>query len=98
MISKTLKRQILAAAAGGAIAIAAVIIKPLEGVKYDPYYDVVGVLTICYGHTAKDIMLGKSYTPAEYEALLNKDLHKVANAIEPYIKVDISDFTRTALY
>lgn len=98
MISKTLKRQILAAAAGGAIAIAAVMIKPLEGVKYDPYYDVVGVLTICYGHTGKDIMLGKTYTPAECEALLNKDLYKVAKAIDPYIKVEISDFTRAALY
>lgn len=98
MISQSLKNKIVAAAAGGAIAIAAVMIKPLEGVEYDPYRDVVGVWTVCHGHTGKDIMFGKTYTQSECDALLNKDLHKTAKAIDPYIKVEISDFTRAALY
>lgn len=98
MISTKLKRQLMAAAVGGAIAIAATLVKPLEGVEYDPYYDVVGVLTVCYGHTGKDIMLGKTYTQAQCDALLDKDLRDVAAAIDPYIKVEISDFTRAALY
>ncbi|ELH9086310.1 lysozyme [Escherichia coli] len=97
-MSTKLKRQLMAAAVGGAIAIAATLVKPLEGVRYDPYYDVVGVLTICYGHTGKDIMLGKTYTQAQCDALLDKDLRDVAAAIDPYIKVEISDFTRAALY
>ena len=46
MISQSLKNKIIAAAAGGAIAIAAVMIKPLEGVDYNPYRDVVGVWTV----------------------------------------------------
>ncbi|HAI0829536.1 TPA: lysozyme, partial [Escherichia coli] len=50
MISQSLKNKIVAAAAGGAIAIAAVMIKDLEGVEYKPYRDVIGVYTICYGH------------------------------------------------
>ena len=74
MISQSLKNKIIAAAAGGAIAIAAVMVKPLEGVEYDPYRDVIGVWTVCYGHTGKDIMLGKTYTHSECDALLNKDL------------------------
>ena len=50
MISQSLKNKIIAAAAGGAIAIAGVMIKDLEGVEYKPYRDVIGVYTICYGH------------------------------------------------
>nr|DAL44979.1 MAG TPA_asm: endolysin R21 like protein [Caudoviricetes sp.] len=98
MISQSLKNKIVAAAAGGAIAIAAVMVKDLEGVEYKAYRDVIGVYTICYGHVGKDIMLGKTYTQSECDALLNKDLHKTAKAIDPYIKVEISDFTRAALY
>ena len=89
MISQSLKNKIIAAAAGGAIAIAGMMIKDLEGVEYKPYRDVIGVYTICYGHVGKDIMLGKTYTQSECDALLNKDLHKTAKAIDPYIKVEI---------
>ncbi|MCV7833650.1 lysozyme [Escherichia coli] len=58
----------------------------------------VGVWTVCHGHTGKDIMLGKTYTKAECKALLNKDLATVARQINPYIKVDIPETTRGALY
>ncbi len=43
-------------------------------------------------------MLGKTYTEAECKALLNKDLATVARQINPYIKVDIPETTRGALY
>ncbi len=49
------------AGGGGAIAIASALITGptgndgLEGVRYNPYQDVVGVWTVCYGHTGKDI-------------------------------------------
>ena len=58
----------------GAIAIASVLITGpsgndgLEGVSYIPYKDIVGVWTVCHGHTGKDIMLGKTYTKAERKA------------------------------
>lgn len=93
-----LKKKIMGVLSAGAIAIASVLIQDLEGVKYEPYYDVAGVLTICYGHTGKDIMLGKTYTEAECQALLNKDLRKVAKQIDPYIEVQIPDTMRAALY
>lgn len=90
-----LRNSVIAAVGGGAIAIASALITGptgndgLEGVRYDPYQDVVGVWTVCYGHTGKDIMLGKKYTEAECRALLSKDLNAVARQINPYIQKPI---------
>lgn len=76
-----LKNSVIAAIPAGAIAIAAALITGptgndgLEGVRYQPYRDVVGVWTVCWGHTGKDIILGKTYTKAECRALLDKDLN-----------------------
>ncbi len=55
-MSPTLRKSVLAAVGGGAFAIASALITGptgndgLEGVRYDPYQDVVGVWTVCYGH------------------------------------------------
>lgn len=99
-----LRNSVIAAVGGGAIAIASALITGptgndgLEGVRYKPYKDVVGVLTVCHGHTGNDIMLGKTYTEAECRALLNKDLNSVARQINPYIKKPIPETMRGALY
>ncbi|EDR5178495.1 lysozyme [Salmonella enterica] len=99
-----IKIKSLIAGGAGAIAIAAALITGtngndgLEGVRYQPHQDVVGVWTVCYGHTGKDIMLGKTYTKAECQALLDKDLNTVARQINPYIKVPLPETTRGALY
>lgn len=103
-MSPKLRNSVIAAVPLGAIAIASALITGptgndgLEGVRHDPYQDVVGVWTVCYGHTGRDIMLGKTYTEAECRALLNKDLATVARQINPYIKVSIPETTRGALY
>lgn len=103
-MSPALRKSVIAAMSGGAIAIASVLITGptgndgLEGVRYQAYKDVVGVWTVCYGHAGKDIMLGKTYTEAECRSLLNKDLATVAKQINPYIKTDIPETTRGALY
>ncbi|WP_042348639.1 glycoside hydrolase family protein, partial [Escherichia coli] len=100
----SLRKAVAAAIGGGAIAIASVLITGpsgndgLEGVRHNPYKDIVGVWTVCYGHTGKDIIPGKTYTEAECKALLNKDLATVARQINRYIKVDIPETTRGALY
>ncbi|EDZ8791568.1 TPA: lysozyme, partial [Salmonella enterica subsp. enterica serovar Schwarzengrund] len=65
-MNSTLRKSVLAAVGGGAIAIASALITGptgndgLEGVSYIPYKDIVGVWTVCHGHTGKDIMLGKT--------------------------------------
>ncbi|WP_075180567.1 lysozyme [Pantoea sp. 1.19] len=97
-VSSSLRKKLIAAAGGGAIAIAAVLIPPFEGVEHKPYQDVVGVWSVCYGHTGKDIIKSKTYTEPECQALLNKDLRTVANQIDPLIKRPIPDTTRAALY
>lgn len=59
--------------------LAGTVIAKWEGVRYTPYLDSVGVLTVCYGHTGADIVPGKRYTIDECRALLNADM-RVANA------------------
>lgn len=60
------------------LAIAAPLVAKWEGVRYSPYLDVVGVLTVCYGHTGADIVRNKRYTVAECDALLKADM-RIAN-------------------
>jgi lysozyme len=47
-----------------------------EGDKRDAYYDIVGVLTVCYGHTGSDIVKGRRYSKEECTYLLKNDLVK----------------------
>ncbi len=86
------------AAAGGTIALTVAMLSFFEGVKYKPYEDVVGVLTVCFGHTGADIITTKIYSESECLALLEKDLSKVRKGVDPLIKVDIDDNTRAAIY
>lgn len=103
-LSSAWRKSLLGAAGGGAIAIASVLIggpngnDGLEGREYNPYKDVVGVVTVCDGHTGSDIIWGKTYTDAECNALLRADLGKVAKQVDPLIKQPIPDATRGAVY
>jgi len=102
-MNPTFRNKIIGAitAGSGAIAIAAVMLgnaDGLEGRRYYAYQDVVGVWTVCDGHTGIDIRRGHRYTDRECDKLLQSDLQKVAAAIDPLIKVRIPDTTRAALY
>ncbi|CAI1520484.1 lysozyme [Serratia fonticola] len=96
-MSLTLRKSLIAAAGGGAIAIAAVLVPDLEGVRYEPYRDVVGVLTVCYGHTGTDIVIGKRYTPGECKALLDKDMVPFARSVERSVKIPASEYQKASL-
>jgi lysozyme len=50
------------------------LIKRHEGVRLTAYKCPAGVLTIGYGHTGKDVTVGKVITEAEAEKLLRGDL------------------------
>jgi lysozyme len=80
-----------------ALTIAGVMIPELEGVRYSPYYDVAGVLTVCYGHTGSDIIKGKKYTEKECRAMLDKDLQPFAKSVERSVKVPASEYQKAAL-
>jgi lysozyme len=66
-----MKRVLIPAAV---LALAAGLIGKWEGVRYTPYRDAVGVLTVCYGHTGADIDPAKRYTKDECDALLGQDM------------------------
>ncbi|WP_337135908.1 lysozyme [Proteus terrae] len=94
----SLKQKIAALTTAGATAIALVVIAHFEGVRYEPYRDVAGVLTVCYGHTGKDIIQGKRYTQQECDALLQHDFIKTQQQVDVLIKVPLDDYTKAALY
>jgi lysozyme len=64
--------------AAAVLLLAGGLITKWEGVRYVPYRDAVGVLTVCYGHTGPDIVQ-REYSLAECKALLQADM-RVANA------------------
>ena len=99
-ISQRLMTKVVSVVAGGAMAIAVALIgghDGLEGREDVPYRDVVGVLTVCDGHTGKDIIPSKRYSDAECDALLHQDLIPVFAAIDRIVKVPMSDFRKAAL-
>lgn len=56
-----------------AIGLATALIGPWEGKRNDPYKDIVGVWTVCYGETRIDM---RRYSDAECSALLEKAVEK----------------------
>lgn len=72
------------------------LIAPWEGVRHEPYYDIGGVLTVCYGHTGSDIIEGKRYTEAECLGLLESDTVKFERAVNRCIKNPLPDYTKAA--
>lgn len=99
-----LRNRIAAAIATGAtgIGIAAVMVGSgndgLEGLEHYPYKDPIGVVTVCYGHTGKDIVWGRYYSTSDCDALLKADLVKVSKQVDPLIKVPTTETQKAALY
>lgn len=86
---------------GGALAVAFALLSGqdgLEGREYIPYQDVVGVWTVCDGHTGPDIIKGKRYTDRECDALTKADLKRIASQIDPNIKVKLPETVHAAIY
>lgn len=69
-----MKGKVAAVAVAAVLALAAPVVTRWEGVRYVPYWDAVGVLTVCYGHTGPDVKPGRKYTEAECRALLDADM------------------------
>ncbi|TBL37675.1 lysozyme [Hafnia alvei] len=100
-MNSSLRARISAAIGGGAIAIATVMLSGnggLEGREYVPYKDVVGIITVCDGHTEKDIILNKRYSDAECDALTKADLERIAKQVNPSIKVKTTETQLAAIY
>lgn len=103
-MNSELRKILIGSAGSGAIAIASLLVggsdscDGFEGLSYVPYTDISGIQTVCYGHTGKDIVLGKIYTKSECKAILHKDLSVISKQVDPFIKVDIPNVMRGAIY
>ena len=92
----TPKGGLIAAGLAAVLALTALFVQPWEGRKYTPYRDIVGVLTVCDGHTGPDIEQRK-YTDAECDAFLKKDLEIAHKAIERCITAPLKQHEEAAL-
>ena len=63
-------------------AIATAIAIPAEGLRQFAYYDPPGILTVCYGHTGKDVQAKKRYTLEECKFLLADDMNEAIDTVE----------------
>lgn len=99
MISPTLQKRLLQLLAGGAsaIAIAAALVKPSEGLRHYAYQDVGGVWTVCYEHTGRGVVPHRYYSDGECETLLNRDLATADAAVQRYVTVPMTRPQRAAL-
>ncbi len=79
-------KPIMAAVGGvaAAITLAVPLIQHWEGHASHVYKDVGGVLTVCYGHTGKDIVPSHTYTEGECRAIQKKDIEKI---VPPILKI-----------
>ncbi|EMF4353493.1 lysozyme [Providencia huaxiensis] len=94
----SLKQKLTVLIGAGASAIALTVIAHFEGVRYEPYEDVGGVLTVCYGHTGIDIVPNKTYTKEECDEILELDFELTKMQVDRLVKVPINDYTKAALY
>lgn len=66
---------------GTAVALAAAIAIPAEGLRQWAYYDPPGILTVCYGSTT-DVLKGVKYSLDECKARLDADMLAAVQAVE----------------
>lgn len=64
-----------------AVALAAAIAIPAEGLRQYAYYDPPGILTVCYGHTG-NVEKGRKYSLAECDSLLSADMKQAVLTVE----------------
>ena len=86
----SIRNKALGVAAAGAIAVSAIatpFIAGWEGLETKPYYDIGGVLTVCYGET-QDIE-HRTYTREQCENMLQERVTEFHSQVMANIKTDI---------
>lgn len=89
-------KRALSAIVGAAAATALYVITPqFEGTVPKTYKDIAGIYTYCTGAT-ENAVWGKTYTPAECRAQLDRDLAVHAEGVMGCIKVPLTDGQKIA--
>jgi lysozyme len=91
-----IKAKIAGAALAASITVATAVVSFYEGLETDAYYDPIGIVTVCYGHTATAAM-GQQLTPQECESLLRDDLSAAFSAVDRHVNVYLTVERRAAL-
>lgn len=73
------------------------LIKSHEGCRLTAYKDIVGVLTIGYGHTGNDIFEGLEIDPVTANSLLQGDLDRFEDGVTNLIIQNINENQFSAL-
>lgn len=94
----SIKQSALATMFGVALALTSPLLEEIEGVRYKPYKDIAGIWTVCAGITGDDVIIGKTYTQRECDALLAKHIKIAKDEVDKRVKVDIPDTMRAAMY
>jgi len=82
---------------GAVLALAAGLVAHWEGKREIGYADIIGIPTICYGHTGPDVQIGQRKTPAECEILLREDLAEANAAVRRCVHASLQPHEEAAL-
>ena len=80
-----------------ALSLALPLIREAEGLELVAYDDAVGVLTIGYGHTGKDVTRGMRITKEQAEAFLLTDATSAQRIVRKYVRVPLAPWQEAAL-
>lgn len=89
--------RILGGGLAACLALAAPCIAWYEGTVTHTYTDIVGIPTICDGHTGPDVKPGMAFTESECAAVLQKDMAVDVNAVLDCVHVDLQPWEAAAL-
>ena len=91
----TPRQRLVAKIGAGAVALAIPLVVHFEGYVPWVHRDPIGRLAACYGHDDQTMTLGKRFTAAECQAMLDEDLLKHAEALD-CIKTPMADNQKAA--
>ncbi|HGJ5877303.1 MAG TPA: lysozyme [Arsenophonus sp.] len=91
-------KKILMATGDSVLFLATTMTTHFEGLKFKPYFDGGGMLSVCYGHTSNDIERNRTYTQEDCDKWLDDDSNAVKRYVDPLIKVDVKTLTQAAPY
>ncbi len=83
----SIRAKVIGGSVAGVLLAATAVVKPWEGYAPEPYRDLVGVMTVCYGSTTN--IQQRKYTEAECAARLNTELGSYFAGISQCINVPL---------
>lgn len=87
--------KIVGGSAAGVFLLAIALLKPWEGYSVRPYRDIVGVLTVCHGHTRR--VEQRVYSDEECGRLLASDMGEAWDTVQRCISAPMTEHQAAAM-